>query len=84
MGFTQPRPGNSHYPLDADETVKEACSGHAYLAWFDNLQNAGDGPSERRPDLVALVDLEVETSVPRGVLYRLAPIDPSACQGEQG
>ncbi|HEX3087425.1 MAG TPA: hypothetical protein VHQ23_02145, partial [Ilumatobacteraceae bacterium] len=39
MGFTRPRPGNSHYPLDADQTVQEACTGHAYLAWFDNLQN---------------------------------------------
>ena len=44
MGFTRPRPGNSHYPLDADDTVQEACSGRAYLAWFDNLQNAGSGP----------------------------------------
>src|SRR4029077_8373292 len=47
MGFTRPRPGNSHYPLDRDHTVQEACSGHAYLAWFDNLQNAGDSPQER-------------------------------------
>jgi hypothetical protein len=79
MGFTRPRPGNSHYPLDADRTVKEACSGHAYLAWFDSLQNAGDGPEERRPDLVALVDLQLETSVPGGDLYRLAPLDAGAC-----
>ena len=49
MGFTRPRPGNSHYPLDADDTVHEACSGRSYLAWFDSLQNAGDGPEERRP-----------------------------------
>jgi hypothetical protein len=84
MGFTRPRAGNSHYPLDADETVQEACSGNAYLAWFDNLQNSGGGPEERRPDLVALVDLQVEASVPRGVLYRLVPHDPIACPGAQG
>ena len=80
MGFTRPRPGNSHYPLDADATVQEACSGHAYLAWFDSLQNAGASPAERRPDLVALVDLQLEVSVPRGELYRLAPLDPAGCQ----
>jgi hypothetical protein len=79
MGFTRPRAGNSHYPLDADRTIQEACSGHAYLAWFDSLQNAGDGPNERRPDLVALVDLQLETSVPGGDLYRLAPLDAGAC-----
>ena len=79
MGFTQPRPGNSHYPLDADHTMQEACSGDAYLAWFDSLQNAGSGPNDRRPDLAALVDLHLETSVPGGDLYRLAPLDAGAC-----
>jgi hypothetical protein len=79
MGFTRPRPGNSHYPLDAELTLQEACSGHSYLAWFDNLQNAGDGPIERRPDLVAVVDLQLADSVPGGELYRLAPLDAAAC-----
>ena len=79
MGFTTPRPGNSHYPLDAEHTVLEACSGNAYLAWFDSLQNAGASPAERRPDLSALVDLKLESSVPGGELYRLAPLDASAC-----
>jgi hypothetical protein len=80
MGFTVPRPGNSYYPLDADHTMKEACSGRTYLAWFGGLQNAaGDNPQERRPDLVALVDLQLQTSVPGGQLYRLAPLDPAAC-----
>ena len=79
MGFTRPRPGNSHYPIDAEHTVQEACGGHTYLAWFDSLQNAGDGPNERRPDLVALVDLQLETSVPGGELYRLAPLDIREC-----
>ena len=79
MGFTRPRPGNSHYPLDAAHTVLEACSGHAYLAWFDSLQNAGASPAQRRPDLAALVDLQVESSVPGGDLYRLVPVDASAC-----
>jgi|GEM_PF-4771852 len=85
MGFTQPRPGNSHYPLDAEHTVLEACSGHAYLAWFDSLQNAGATPAQRRPDLAALVDLQLETSVPGGELYRLVPVDAGACRSaEQG
>jgi hypothetical protein len=79
MGFTRPRPGNSHYPLDAADTLKEACTGHAYVAWFDGLLNAGIGPQERRPDLAALVDLELQTSVPGGQLYLLAPLDPSTC-----
>jgi hypothetical protein len=85
MGFTTPRPGNSHYPLDAKHTVLEACSGHAYLAWFDSLQNAGSTPAQRRPDLAALVDLQIEASVPGGDLYRLVPVDASACRSaEQG
>lgn len=79
MGFTTPRPGNSHYPLDIDRTVQEACSGHAYLAWFEGLQNAGDGPRERRPDLAAVVDLRLDASVPGGQLYHLAPLDTDAC-----
>ena len=80
MGFTRPRPGNSHYPLDADDTLQAACTGHAYLAWFDGLQNSGDGPAERRPDLTELVDLQIETSVPGGTLYRLAPLDAASCR----
>lgn len=83
-GFTAPRAGNSHYPLDAQHTVQEACTGRAYLAWFSGLQNAGDGPSERRPDLVALVDLQLETSVPGGRLYRIAPLDPATCRPDTG
>ena len=85
MGFTTPRPGNSHYPLDAKHTVLEACSGHAYLAWFDSLQNAGVTPAQRRPDLAAVVDLQREASVPGGDLYRLVAVDASACRvAEQG
>jgi hypothetical protein len=84
MGFTVPRAGNSHYPLDARHTVQEACSGRSYLAWFSGLQNAGDGPEERRPDLVALVDLQLEASVPGGQLYRIAPLDPTTCRSDTG
>ena len=84
MGFTVPRAGNSHYPLDAEHTVQEACSGRSYLAWFAGLQNAGDGPVERRPDLTALVDLQLETSVPGGELYRIAPLDPTTCRSATG
>ncbi|HEY7625936.1 MAG TPA: hypothetical protein VH761_02670 [Ilumatobacteraceae bacterium] len=79
MGFTRPRPGNSHYPLDAADTFDQACSGHAYLAWFEGLQNAGDGPAERRPDLLEVVDLELRKSVPGGELYFLSPVDSSRC-----
>jgi hypothetical protein len=80
MGFTRPRPGNSHYPLDPQDTLHEACSGHSYLAWFDSLQNAGATPQQRRPDLARLVDLHLETSVAGGQLYRLSPHDDVACR----
>ncbi len=80
MGFTRPRPGNSHYPVSPEQTLQEACSGHSYLAWFDSLQNAGASPEQRRPDLVALVDLVSETTVPGGQLYRLAPRDAGTCR----
>ena len=79
FAFTRPRPGNSHYPLDAAHTVAQACSGHAYLAWFDGLANAGGGPRERRPDLMTLVDLQQQQSVSGGELYLLVPLDPSKC-----
>jgi hypothetical protein len=79
FAFTRPRPGNSHYPLDAAHTVAQACSGHAYLAWFDGLANAGGGPAERRPDLMKLVDLQQQQSVSGGELYLLVPRDPSKC-----
>lgn len=79
MGFTTPRPGNSHYPLDAEQTLHEACSGHSYLAWFDSLQNGGATPQQRRPDLAALVDLHLETPVAGGELYRLSPHDAASC-----
>ena len=80
MGFTTPRPGNSHYPLDPEQTLQEACSGRSYLAWFDGLQNAGVSPQQRRPDLLTLVDLVPETSVAGGQLYRLAPHDAGECR----
>jgi hypothetical protein len=80
MGFTRPRPGNSHYPLSAEQTLHEACSGRSYLAWFDSLLNAGESPERRRPDLLALVDLELQTSVPGGELYRLSPRDSGTCR----
>ena len=79
FAFTKPRPGNSHYPLDAAHTVAQACTGHAYLAWFDGLANAGGGPAERRPDLLKLVDLQKQQTVLGGELYLLAPRDPAMC-----
>jgi hypothetical protein len=82
LGYTRPRPGNSYYPLSADRTVELACSGNAYLAWFDSLQNAGDGPKERRPDLAKVVNLRTEAKVDRGTLYRLAVIDATRCRSD--
>ncbi|MGD9792696.1 MAG: ArnT family glycosyltransferase [Acidimicrobiia bacterium] len=79
LAFTRPRAGNSHYPLDVHHTLALACNGHAYLAWFDGLANAGEGPAERRPDLVQLVDLQLERSVPGGELYLLRPVDANSC-----
>jgi hypothetical protein len=79
FAFTKPRPGNSHYPLDAAHTVAQACTGHAYLAWFDGLANAGGGPAERRPDLLELVELQQQQAVIGGELYLLAPRDPAKC-----
>lgn len=74
FAFTRPRAGNSHFPLDVDETLAAACTGRAHLAWFSTLRNAGDGPAERRPDLLEVVELELVRSVPGGDLYRLAPL----------
>ena len=84
FGFTRPRPGNSHYPLDAAHTLAEACTGRAYLAWFDGLQNAGGGPIERRPDITAIVELDRVEVVPGGELYLLVPQDATSCASRQG
>lgn len=80
FAFTRPRPGNSHYPLDVDETLRLACTGSAHLAWFGQLLNAGDGPDERRPDLLDVVDLTLEQRVPGGELYRVTPRDEGRCR----
>ena len=71
FAFTRPRPGNSHVPLTLDETVEQICARTTYLAWFDDLQNAGEGPAERRPEIVEVVELITEHTVPGGALYRL-------------
>ena len=71
FAFTRPRPGNSHLPLTLDETVEQICARTTYLAWFAGLRNAGEGPAERRPEIVEMVDLITEHTVPGGVLYRL-------------
>ncbi|MGE0511683.1 MAG: hypothetical protein AB7Q42_22425, partial [Acidimicrobiia bacterium] len=57
FAFTRPRPGNSHVPLTLDETVEQICAGPTFLAWFAGLRNAGEGPAERRPEIVDVVDL---------------------------
>lgn len=79
FAFTRPRPGNSHYPIDADEVLAAACTGNARLAWFPTLLNAGEGPEERRPDLLEVVRLQEVTTVEGGVLYVIEPIDPAGC-----
>ena len=53
--------------------------GTTYLAWFDQLGNAGKGPAERRPDLTAILRLTVEQQVPGGALYRLTARDAERC-----
>ena len=79
FAFTRPRPGNSHYPLNAAETLRYACAGNAYLAWFDDLQNAGDGPAERRPDLTAIVELAPVSNLRGATMYHLEPRSASSC-----
>ncbi len=79
FAFTQPRAGNSHYPLPADDVVALACDGDTYLAWFSGLLNAGGGPEERRPDLLEVVRLDVVETMPGGTLYAVATIDPGVC-----
>ena len=79
MAFVRPRAGNSHLPISGDELLRRVCAGPVALAWFDSLQNAGDGPFERRPDLSELVDLSETRSVSHGQLYLLTPVDPTSC-----
>ena len=79
FAFTRPRPGNSHFPISGERTLELACTMPTYLAWFPDLMNAGDGPDERRPDLLEVVDLHLQDVVPGGQLYRCVPRDPAAC-----
>jgi hypothetical protein len=80
LAFTRPVPGRSHYPLDVDQTLAYACRGNAYLAWFDRLGNAGQGPGERRPDLDVTVGLTLDQHVMDGALYHLTPRDAALCR----
>ncbi len=79
FAFTQPRAGNSHYPLTAEEVLALACAGDTYLAWFSGLLNAGFGPEERRPDLFEVVRLDVLETVGGGTLSRVEPVAPDSC-----
>ncbi|MGE3588040.1 MAG: ArnT family glycosyltransferase [Ilumatobacteraceae bacterium] len=81
FAFTRPRPGNSHYPIGAERLLSLACERPTYLAWFSSLTNAGDGPEERRPDLLRVVRLDAEHEVAGGVLYRVQPHDEASCTG---
>jgi hypothetical protein len=83
FAFTRPRVGNSHLPLTLEETVDLACREPTYLAWFSGLLNAGDGPAERRPEIVAVVDLVPEREVGGGQLYRLEVSD-DVCASHAG
>ena len=71
FAFARPRPGNSVYPISVADTVAEACTGKAYLAWFTGLRNAGNSPEERRPDLTAIIHLRTVANFPGGELYHL-------------
>ena len=79
FAFTRPRAGNSNYPLSPADTLGYACQPGTYLAWFGQVAGGDDSPSERRPDLVEIVDLTLQHSVPGGALYRLSARDPTRC-----
>jgi hypothetical protein len=79
MAFVRPRAGNSHLPISADELLDRACAGPVVLAWFVGLQNAGEGPRERRPDLLRVVRLRRIREVPGGELFDVAPLDAAGC-----
>lgn len=80
FAFTQPKAGNSHFPLSLTETVRQACSADTYLAWFSGMDNAGGvGPAELRPDLAALITLVPVESVPGGQLFELTVNDRDKC-----
>jgi 4-amino-4-deoxy-L-arabinose transferase-like glycosyltransferase len=80
FAFTQPKPGNSHFPLSLDDTLRAACDADAYLAWFSGLSNAkGRSPAELRPDLAEHISLTVIDEVSGGTLYALRPADPTSC-----
>lgn len=81
MGFTVPKPGNSHFPLSVDETLRVACDHDAYLAWFATLLNAENtSPAALRPDIAQFVSLTVLDEVPGGTLYALDAADPATCE----
>jgi hypothetical protein len=80
LAFTEPKPGNSHFPISPNETLDAACAGDAYLAWFSTLRNAGEtSPGELRPDLAQRVSLTVIDEVTGGTLFALGPVDPATC-----
>jgi hypothetical protein len=80
LGFTEPKPGNSHFPLSPDDTLQLACDGNAYLAWFSTMRNAqGSSPGELRPDVARLVTLTVIDDVDGGTLFALGVVDPATC-----
>jgi hypothetical protein len=80
FAFTQPKAGNSHFPLSPAETVRRACDADAYLAWFSGLDNAGGvGPAELRPDLAERITLVPIESVPGGQLFELTVNDRDTC-----
>lgn len=83
FAFARPRPGNSVYPISPADTVADACTGRAYLAWFTGLRNAGNRPEIIRPDLAKLIELIPEQSFTGGTLYRLA-VDPGRCPPTAG
>ena len=75
FGFTEPEPGNSHFPLGRSELLATSCEVTTYLAWFPGLGNAGGrSPEDVRPDLASVVRLVEVRSVRGGTLYALEPV----------
>ncbi len=82
FAFTRPQPGNSHFPLSVDETVRRACEADTVLAWFPELRNAGGrSPDELRPDLASVVALAELERASSATLFRLDVRDRASCPG---
>lgn len=82
FGFTRPRPGNSVYPRSPADTVALACRPDAYLAWFIRPGDPPSDPFTMRPDLAALVHLQLVQQMNNGMLYRMS-VDRDRCPAQR-